>query len=150
VARAGDEITVVLPAATGPEAVPEPDAPLVIRFETEQIVVAEKPAGQPTAPLEPGERGTLANALGGKYPEMAGIGYASREPGLVHRLDTDTSGLVLAARSEAAFSTLSHALKEHRIEKSYWLLCESERLADSGTVEIPLAPHPKDKKRVYA
>ena len=150
VARAGDEITIVLPDVSGPGAVAEPDGPLEVRFETDLVVVAEKPAGQPTAPIEPGEKGTLANALVGHYPEMAGIGYAPREPGLVHRLDTDTSGLVLAARTQAAFETLSRALKEHRVEKSYLLLCEAEGLADSGTVEIPLAPHPKDKKRVYA
>ena len=153
VARAGDEIVVVLPDATGPEAVPEPDAPLTVVFETDAVVVAEKPAGQPTAPLEPGERRTLANALVGRYPEMAAIGYSPREPGLVHRLDTDTSGLVLAARTELAFTTLSRALKEHRIDKAYLLVCESEGLADSGVVEIPLCPHPKDRKarvRVHA
>jgi 23S rRNA pseudouridine1911/1915/1917 synthase len=81
---------------------------------------------------------------------MAGVGYSTREPGLVHRLDTDTSGLVVAARTPAAFEALSAALKEGRIEKAYLLVCEAAGLAESGTIEIPLAPHPKDTRRVYA
>ena len=150
VARAGDDAWSYSPDATGPEAVPEPDAPLTVVFETDAVVVAEKPAGQPTAPLEPGERQTLANALWAIPGNGRGIGYSPREPGLVHRLDTDTSGLVLAARTELAFTTLSRALKEHRIDKAYLLVCESEGLADSGVVEIPLCPHPKDRKDAYS
>lgn len=150
VVAAGDRVTVALPEATGPEAVPEPEAPLEVLLETREVVVLDKPAGQPTAPLRPGEHGTLANALVGRYPEMAGIGYSPREPGLVHRLDTDTSGVVVAARTAEAFATLSRALKEGRLEKAYLLVCEGEGLADTGTIDVPLAPHPKDRRRVYA
>src|SRR5258706_16118882 len=149
IAKEGDEITVDLPESSGPLAVPEPDAPLVIRFETPLVVVAEKPAGQPTAPLRDGETGTLANALVGRYPEMGGVGYSPREPGLVHRLDTDTSGLVLAARTVAAFEALSRGLKGGAIEKAYLLVCQAEGLGSAGDVAIPIAHHPKDKKRMY-
>lgn len=145
----GDSVTVALPDATGPEAVPEAEAPLEVMLETAEVIVASKPAGQPTAPIQPGETGTLANALVARYPEIAEIGHSPREPGLLHRLDTDTSGLVVAARTPEAFRTLSSALKEGRLEKKYLLICEEEGLADTGTIEIPLAPHPKDRRRVY-
>ncbi|WP_394833243.1 RluA family pseudouridine synthase [Pendulispora rubella] len=128
---------------------PSPDAPLVVCFEGEGVLVVDKPAGQPTAPLRPGEVGSLANALVGRYPELAGVGYSAREPGLVHRLDTDTSGLVLAARSQEAFDVLRTALKEDRIDKRYLLLCASADLPDEGSIEFPIANHPKDQRRVY-
>ncbi|WP_394823418.1 pseudouridine synthase [Pendulispora albinea] len=126
-----------------------PDEPLLVGFEGEGVLVVDKPAGQPTAPLRAGETGALANALVGRYPELAGIGYSAREPGLVHRLDTDTSGLVLVARTKEAFEVLRAALKEDRIEKRYLLLCASADLPDEGSIEFPIANHPKDQRRVY-
>ena len=149
-AREGDQLSITLPNSQGPEAVPEANASLWVRFESGQVVVAEKPAGQPTAPLRDGETGTLANALVGHYPEMASIGHSLREPGLVHRLDTDTSGLVAAARTAAAFESLSTGLKSGALEKGYLLVCHAEGLASSGEIAIPIAHHPKDKKRMYA
>lgn len=131
-------------------AVPESGVPLAVIVETPHAVVVDKPAGQPTAPLTAGERGTLANALVGHYPEMAGVGYTPREPGLCHRLDTDTSGCVLAARTAEGFDVLATALREGRIDKRYLAICASRELPEVGTIDIPLAPHPKDKKRVYA
>jgi 23S rRNA pseudouridine1911/1915/1917 synthase len=131
-------------------AVATPDAPLRVVFESPLVVVADKPAGQPTAPLRPGETGTLANALLGRYPEIACIGHGPREPGLIHRLDTGTSGLVVAARTQGAFETLKAALKEGRMVKEYVLVCASANLPEASTIEFPLAKHPKDNKRVYA
>jgi 23S rRNA pseudouridine1911/1915/1917 synthase len=136
-------------AARGSAAVPDPAAPLEIVLETPLVLVVDKPAGQPTAPLDPGERGTVANALLARYPELAGIGFSPREPGLCHRLDTGTSGLVLAARTKQAFETLTHALKEGRLDKRYLVICEAKDLPETGTIDIPLAPHPKDRRRVY-
>jgi 23S rRNA pseudouridine1911/1915/1917 synthase len=136
------------PTDTG--AVADLEAPLSVVFETDQVLVIDKPAGQPTAPLVPGERAALANALVARYPETRDFGFSPREPGLCHRLDTDTSGLVLAARTEAAFSTLTSALREGRLDKRYLLLVRAEGLPESGSIEIPLAPHPKDRKRVLA
>ena len=148
----GDEITVAdFPLIIdGDPAVPEPDQPLDVRYETKDVLIVEKPAKMPCHPLNPGETGTLANVLVGKYPELAGIGYNAREPGLVHRIDGDTSGLVVVARTAAAFETLRTALKEHQLKKKYLLICPSENLPDSGTIEFPLANHPKDNRRVYA
>ena len=151
IATPGESIELDLEeTAQGSAAVPDPDAPLDVLLETAQVVIVNKPAGQPTAPLDPGERGTLANALLARYPEMAGIGFSPREPGLCHRLDTGTSGVVLAARTEAAFNTLTRALKEGRLDKRYLVICAALDLPESGTIDIPLAPHPKDRRRVYA
>jgi 23S rRNA pseudouridine1911/1915/1917 synthase len=150
VAATGDVVEVdVGPGDAAGGAVPEPDAALDVLLERDDVVVVDKPAGQPTAPLDPGERGTLANALVARYPEMAGVGFSAREPGLCHRLDTETSGCVLAARGEEAFETLTRALKEGRLDKRYLLLCAAADLPETGTIDIPLAPHPKDRRRVY-
>ncbi len=150
-AAVGDQIELDLDStAQGPGAVPDPEAPLTVLLETALVLVLDKPAGQPTAPLDPGERGTLANALLARYPELEGIGFSPREPGLCHRLDTGTSGLVLAARSKEAFDVLSRALKEGRLDKRYLVICAAKDLPESGTIDIPLAPHPKDRRRVYA
>ncbi len=153
VAAAGEvvEIDLEVPGAggAGGAAVPDPEAPLSIALERDDLVVADKPAGVPTAPLEPGERGTLANALVARYPEMARVGFSPREPGLCHRLDTETSGLVLAARTPGAFATLAGALKEGRLDKRYLLVCLAGDLPELGSIEVPLAPHPKDRRRVY-
>jgi 23S rRNA pseudouridine1911/1915/1917 synthase len=149
-ARQGDQVVIAMPDTRGPNAVPESAASLTVCLETAQAVIVEKPAGQPTAPVEDGETGTLANALVGHYPEMERVGYSPREPGLVHRLDTDTSGLVLAARSAVAFETLSKGLKAGAVEKRYLLVCHAAGLASSGEIGIPIAHHPKDQKRMYA
>lgn len=127
----------------------EPDAPIDVRLETESVIVVDKPAGQPTTPLRPEEAGTLAGALVGHYPELAGIGYGPLEPGVVHRLDTETSGLVIVARTAPAFDRLRDALQSERITKEYLLICKSDGLPDDGSIEHPIANHPKDKKRVY-
>jgi 23S rRNA pseudouridine1911/1915/1917 synthase len=145
VARVAD----VAPLAT-------PEALVRVVFENENVVVVDKPAGQPTAPLRPGETGTLVNALLGRYPELvptsvdAFIGHALREPGIVHRLDTETSGALLVARTAPAFEELRLALKEGKLDKSYLLVCSEQGLPDEGTIDFPLTNHPKDQRRVYA
>lgn len=148
----GETITIATAGVAAPDepAVPEPDAALAVRFEAASVLVVDKPAGQPTAPLRAGERGTLANALVGRYGELAGVGYGPREPGILHRLDTFTSGLLVVARTSSSFTALRSALQEGRIAKKYQLLCASEGLADEGTIAHPLANHPKDQRRVLA
>lgn len=150
VAGLGDVIEVDLDTDAPKGALPDANAAFVVLLERDDVVVLDKPAGQPSTPLAPGELGTAANALVFHYPEMASIGFSAREPGLCHRLDTDTSGILLAARTAVAFTTLTTALKEGRLDKRYWLLCRSEGLADTGSIDVPLAPHPKDKRRVLA
>jgi 23S rRNA pseudouridine1911/1915/1917 synthase len=111
-------------------ALPQADLPLRVCYEDAALLVVDKPAGMPSHPLRPGERGTLASALLARYPELAAVGYSAREPGLVHRLDTDTSGLVLVARDVATFDALRAALSNGAIDKRYQALC-------AGAVHAP-------------
>lgn len=144
-AAAGAEISVKM---SEPWLVAEPDAPLDLRLEREDLVVVAKPAGMPSAPLRPGERGTLVNALIARYPEMCAIGWAEREPGLIHRLDTQTSGLLVAARSAASFKLLVAALRSGELEKRYLAVVESADLPHEGAIDAALHPDPSRQGRV--
>jgi 23S rRNA pseudouridine1911/1915/1917 synthase len=146
VARSGAEVTVHLGPAD--VALPEPGAPLQVLLETDQMLIVDKPAGQPTAVIEPGGGGTLVNALLGRYPELSGVGYGPREPGIIHRLDTQTSGVVIAARTADAFERLTRALKSGALDKRYLAVVERFGLPAEGWIDEPLAPHPRRADRV--
>jgi len=146
-----------------PHALPDPEVELDVRFETDQIAVVHKPSRLATAPVKGGEKGTLANGIVARWPETRDVGADPREPGLVHRLDTDTSGLVIVAKTKAAYEELKSAMRDGKIEKRYLVIVapghgssrassvsSDGELADVGSIEIPLAPHPKDKRRVFA
>ena len=111
---------------------PEPNSELDLQvaYQDRFLVVVEKPAGVPCHPLRPTERRTVASALLARYPEMAGIGSDRREAGLVHRLDTDTSGLLMAARDPESLVRLRAALKSGGVEKRYRALC-------AGRIDAP-------------
>ena len=136
------------PVPTDFPAAPDPDLPLSIRYEDAHLVIVDKPAGVPTHPLKPDERGTIAGALIARYPEMENVGYAQREPGILHRLDNETSGLLIAARSGRAFDALRAMLTNARIDKRYLALV----VGNPGvtTIDAPIAPHPSDPRRVHA
>jgi 23S rRNA pseudouridine1911/1915/1917 synthase len=137
-----------LPAPADFAALPDPAQTLVVRYEDAHLVVVDKSAGVPTHPLRPHETRTLVGALLVRYPEMAHVGYAQREPGILHRLDNDTSGLVLAARSVQAFDILRIVLQQGRIDKRYLALVEGT--VSSSVIDAPIAPHPTDPRRVHA
>jgi 23S rRNA pseudouridine1911/1915/1917 synthase len=126
---------------------PEMNAPLGVRLERPDLLMVSKPAGQPTAALRGSTRGTLVAALIGRYPELAYVGTV-REPGIIHRLDTQTSGLVVVARTAEAFTTLRAALRAGELDKRYLAITESAELPGSGVVELEIAPHPGDARRV--
>ncbi|MGD8861384.1 MAG: RluA family pseudouridine synthase [Myxococcales bacterium] len=110
----------------GEAAVADPSAPLSVLHEDDFIVVVDKPPGVASHPLRPGEGGTLASALLARYPEMAAVGFGPREPGLLHRLDTNTSGLLLAARDTETFEALRAVLADGGVDKRYLALCAGE------------------------
>lgn len=145
-AEAGAEIVVDVPEVKA--VIAEPEAALDVRLETKDVVVVQKPAGQASAPIEPEERGSLAGALVGHYPEMSGVGHRAREPGLLHRLDTQTSGLLVAARSVPAFEHLRRALAQGAIKKRYLAIVEDVGLDREGLVDAALAPDPSDRRKV--
>lgn len=147
--RAGDIARIrELPEAGDPPVLPEPGAVLRIVHEDADLVALDKPAGQPVQPLRHGETGTLANALAARYPEMTGIGDDPRMPGILHRIDAATSGLVLAARRAGAWESLREQFRRQTVEKTYLAVVE-DAVASAGTVESWLAHEPSRRGRMY-
>ncbi len=143
----GARISVALPPPDQPA--PEPDLPIRIVHADAHLIVADKPAGMSSHPLKPGEKGTAANALVGRFPELAQVGPSPREGGLVHRLDTDTSGLLLAARTDAAHAMLRAQFSARTVEKGYLALVGGEIHA-GGEIALPLLHDPRDPRRMQA
>jgi 23S rRNA pseudouridine1911/1915/1917 synthase len=136
-ARVGAGDVLELPAEQLTASVsPEPDAALALDvvYQDAFVLVVDKPAGMPCHPLRPAERGTLASALLARYPELAAVGHGPREPGMVHRLDTGTSGLLLVARDALTFEALCALLRRGAIDKRYLALC-------AGTLAAPALHH---------
>lgn len=120
---------------------PDPSLALSILYEDRAILALDKPAGIPTHPLGPDETGTLANALLAHDPSLAAIGDDPLFPSLVHRLDTDTSGVVLAARTPEAYAFLREEFRAHRVTKQYLALVRGSP-PDRGRLEHLLAHNP--------
>jgi 23S rRNA pseudouridine1911/1915/1917 synthase len=146
-AEPGATISVALPPPDQPE--PQPELAIRIVHADASLVVADKPAGMPSHPLKPGEKGTAANALVGRFTELAHVGPQPREGGLVHRLDTDTSGLLLAARTDAAHAMLRAQFAARTVDKGYLALVAGEIHA-GGEIALPLYHDPRDPRRMLA
>lgn len=137
---AGDTVEVDLPEETvSTAAVADSELRVSVLHEDDVLVFVDKPAGVPTQPLQPGERGTIANALLARYPEMATVGDDPREAGLCHRLDVETSGVLLAARNKDAWKVMRAAFSEERSIEKHYLALVSGPLADEGSIDLPLA-----------
>jgi 23S rRNA pseudouridine1911/1915/1917 synthase len=125
---------------------------LCIRYEDSSLVVVDKPAGMHTAPLAEGERGTLLGLVQDAFPEVEALpGLKSLEPGLVHRLDRDTSGLVVIARTAAAFEGLRRAFSAGSARKWYLAACASGDASpwtDHLRIESRFAPYGRGRKMV--
>lgn len=124
----------------------QPNADLDVRIlhEDAAVVAVDKPAGMPTHALRADETGTVANFLLARYPEMAALG-GPLEPGLVHRLDNDTSGVLLAARTAAAHAALREDFRDHRVVKKYLALVRGD-VDRAATIDAPIE-HVRGKGR---
>ena len=142
-----DEVVVEIPPPV--PAVPEPeDIPLDVVYEDDDIVVVNKPAGLVVHPAPGHYTGTLVNALLHHCPNLAGIGGVAR-PGIVHRLDQDTSGLIIVAKSQPAMDGLVKAFASHvNVEKTYLAICHGRPSLDAGRIENLIGRHPVDRKRM--
>jgi 23S rRNA pseudouridine1911/1915/1917 synthase len=123
-----------------------PDAesiPIEVRYSDERVLVVSKPPGLVTHPARGHEGGTLVNALLALGGTLSGAG--SVRPGIVHRLDKDTSGLLLVARDDAAHAFLVDALRDRRIERRYLALVRGRPPAGTGTIEAPIGRHPRKR-----
>ena len=142
-----DEIVVEIPPPV--PAVPEPeDIPLDVVFEDADMLVVNKAPGMVVHPAPGHFTGTLVNALLHHCPDLSGIGGVAR-PGIVHRLDQDTSGLIVVAKSQAAMDGLVKAFASHRnIEKTYLAVVHGRPRLDAGRIENLIGRHPVDRKRM--
>ncbi len=146
----GDRVTLAgLPGPADFYATPDPDLTLEVLLENECYVIVDKPAGVPSHPLKEGELGTLASALVARYPEMSDVGYSKREPGILHRLDNDTSGVMLAARDQETFDELRRQLQAGEIEKRYLARCRGVVPAPM-VIDTLIARDPHDRRKVRA
>lgn len=144
----GDRVTLdVVPITAEFHAAEDASLDLCVLLETDDYVIVDKPAGVPSHPLRPGETGTLAGALVARYPEMRGVGYRAREPGIVHRLDTYTSGAMLAARNARTFERLRDALRAGEVEKHYLARCWGV-VSAPAVIDTRIAHDPKHNRRM--
>ncbi len=144
----GEIIEAVLPPKVTVAATPEP-IPLKIVFEDDYLVVLSKPAGMVVHPAPGHPSGTLVNALMAHTKGLSSIGGTDR-PGIVHRLDKDTSGLIIAAKTDEAHQGLSLALKKRQIKKVYLALVKGGFKDDEGFIEEPVGRHTRDRKKMAA
>lgn len=140
--RAGDEVALDgVKELCDNRVLPDPAVQVPVIFEDDALIAVNKPAGIPVQPLTCHERGTLMNGLVARYPELAGIGDQPLMAGALHRIDTDTSGLVLAARTAEAFDGVRAQFAAQTVEKIYLALVEGH-VAVPGRLVHELAHHP--------
>ncbi len=139
-ARTGTRVRLAAEEPEGAVLAPDPSIELRALYLDADLVAVDKRSGVAVHPLRPGEVGTVANALVARWPECAAASEDPREGGLCHRLDVETSGVLLAARNRAAWSAVREAFSRREVEKRYWALV-SGPLSDEGVIELPLRHH---------
>jgi len=144
--RDGDEIEAELTPSAPSQFAPE-DIPLEVVYEDEELVVVNKPAGLVVHPAAGISGGTLANALAFHFQQLSTRAGAAR-PGIVHRLDRDTSGLVVVAKTEAAHENLADQFRARSVFKSYLALVHGRVVETSGRIDQPIARDPRNRTRM--
>lgn len=143
----GQVLEVTLPEPEEPEARPQ-DIPLDVVYEDEDVIVVNKPTGMVVHPAPGHPDGTLVNALLYHCGEsLSGVGGQKR-PGIVHRIDRDTSGLIIAAKNDRAHLSLAAQLQDHSLSRVYEAVAVGGLREDCGTVDAPIGRHPVDRKRM--
>ena len=144
--QTGDMVRYIVPEAKSIELVPE-DIPLDIVYEDQDICVVNKPRGMVVHPAVGNETGTLVNALLFHFGDLSTIGGEIR-PGIVHRIDKMTSGLLVVAKNDMAHERLARQFADHSAHRSYIALVAGNLKEDTGTVDAPIGRHPTDRKRM--
>jgi len=142
----GEVIELRVPPAQPVDLIPE-DIPLDIVFENDDVLVVNKPAGLVVHPAAGHATGTLIHAVLAHAPEIEGVGGELR-PGLVHRLDKDTSGLIVLAKNETAQRTLQEQFQKREVEKTYIALVDGHPPSTSGRIDAPIGRDPRERKRM--
>lgn len=127
--------------------IPNPSITFEVIFEDDSIIIVNKPAGLPVYPLKDNETLTLANGLVARWPDLSKIGYGEMQTGLLHRLDNDTSGIILVAKTGLAFEDLHRQFNEESVLKEYTTLVLGET-KDRGIIETPIIHDPKNKRKM--
>ncbi|WP_245251831.1 RluA family pseudouridine synthase [Paenibacillus sediminis] len=141
----GDFIELTIPEPTGVEIVPE-NIPLEVVYEDSDVIVVNKPRGMVVHPAPGHTSGTLVNALMYHCKDLSGINGELR-PGIVHRIDKDTSGLLMAAKNDKAHASLAEQLKEHSVTRKYIAIVHGNITHDQGTIDAPIGRDPLDRKK---
>jgi 23S rRNA pseudouridine1911/1915/1917 synthase len=144
--NAGDRIVASVPPPSPISLAPE-DIPLKVVYEDKDLIVVDKPAGLLVHPAAGQHTGTLVNAILARCPDLGEINGSVR-PGIVHRLDKDTSGLMMVAKNDAAQRSLSRQIKQRSIKKVYLALVLGHLTPEHGAIDAPIGRHPKDRKRM--
>lgn len=143
----GDEVAVTIPDPQPIEAQPE-DIPLDIVYEDDDMLVVNKPRGMVVHPAPGNQTGTLVNALLHHCADGLSMINGEMRPGIVHRIDKDTTGLLLVAKSNVAHLGLSEQIKEHSLTRHYIALVHSNIKEDTGTIKTMIGRHPIDRKKM--
>jgi len=148
--RAGDQVVVLLPGDDGVQELRPEAIPLHVVYEDDALLVVDKPAGMVVHPAPGHTGGTLANALLAHSPELAGLDLPSPEqrPGIVHRLDRDTSGLILLAKTEKVQRALQQQFKDRLVDKAYLALVHGHLQPAWGRIEAPIGRDPQHRQRM--
>jgi len=144
--QGGEIVRLILPEEAPARAQAE-DIPLAIVYEDHDIIVVNKPQGMVVHPAAGHRDGTLVNALLHHCGDLAGIGGVLR-PGIVHRIDKDTSGLLVAAKNDAAYLGLSSQWRVHGIERRYHAILQGLISEDNGSIDAPIGRHARDRKKM--
>ncbi len=150
IVQPGEVIVVQLAPPPPPELTPE-NIPLEIVFADSDLIVINKSADMVVHPAHGHAGGTLVNALLARFPDLAQMTQtdadAAQRPGIVHRLDQDTSGLIVVARTPAALQNLKHQFKAHAVEKIYLALVFGQPEAPEGIIDVPLGRDPRNRQK---
>jgi 23S rRNA pseudouridine1911/1915/1917 synthase len=144
--KAGDTVRLILSEPSPYHVTPE-DIPLHILFEDSHLLVVNKPSGMVVHPAPGHPGGTLVNAVLFRCRDLSGIGGVLR-PGIVHRIDKDTSGLLVIAKTDEAHRGLAAQFKDHRVKKTYQVLVHGDIKGEEGVVDLPVGRHPVDRKKM--
>jgi len=142
----GDRLTIVIPPAAPSPLSPEA-IPLNIVYEDDDLLVVDKPAGLTVHPAPGHPSHTLVNAILSHFPHLADIGDSLR-PGIVHRLDKDTSGVMLVAKNSVAQANLAEQFRARSVVKAYLVLVKGHLTPESGIIEAPIGRDPRNRKRM--
>ncbi|ACK43084.1 MULTISPECIES: RluA family pseudouridine synthase [Dictyoglomus] len=144
--KLGDRIEVIIPPPVETEVKPQ-DIPIEIVYEDEDMVIINKPKGMVVHPAHGHYNDTLVNALLYRVKDLSGIGGELR-PGIIHRLDKDTTGLLIIAKNDLSHQKLSEQLKNRTLRRTYWALCEGEIPWEEKRIEAPIGRHPINRKKM--